>query len=41
MKQQSMKGGCPEGFSLHCGDSAEVLKNYPDNYFHSVVCDPP
>ena len=22
--------------TLHCGDSAEVLKQYPDNYFHSV-----
>ena len=24
-----------------CGDSAEVLKAYPDNYFDSVVTDPP
>lgn len=23
------------------GNSAEVLKQYPDNYFDSVVCDPP
>ncbi len=26
---------------LHCGQSQTVLKNYPDNYFHSVVTDPP
>lgn len=24
-----------------CGDSAEVLRQYPDNFFDSVVCDPP
>ncbi|RCX22931.1 hypothetical protein DFP94_101520 [Fontibacillus phaseoli] len=23
-----------------CGDSAEVLRQYPDNFFDSVVCDP-
>lgn len=24
-----------------CGDSTEVLRQYPDNFFDSVVCDPP
>ncbi|WP_054955012.1 DNA methyltransferase [Paenibacillus dakarensis] len=24
-----------------CGDSAEVLRQYPDGFFDSVVCDPP
>lgn len=28
-------------YTLHNGDSAEVLKQYPDNHFHSVVTDPP
>jgi DNA modification methylase len=27
--------------TIHCGDSLEVLKQYPDNHFHSIVCDPP
>lgn len=27
--------------TLHNGNSAEVLKQYPDNHFDSVVCDPP
>lgn len=27
--------------TIHCGDSAEVLKQYPDNCFDSVVTDPP
>jgi site-specific DNA-methyltransferase (adenine-specific) len=26
---------------LHHGDSAEVLKQYPDNHFDSIVTDPP
>lgn len=30
-----------EKIKLHTGDSAEVLKQYPDNYFHSIVTDPP
>lgn len=30
-----------EYFKLHLGDSQEILKLYPDNYFDSVVCDPP
>ena len=28
-------------YTLHEGDSAVVLKQYPDNYFHSIVTDPP
>ena len=28
-------------FTLHAGNSAEVLKQYPDNHFDSVVTDPP
>lgn len=28
-------------FRLLCGDSLSLLKSCPDNYFHSVVCDPP
>ena len=28
-------------YKLINGDSAEVLKQYPDNHFDSVVCDPP
>jgi len=27
--------------TLHVGDSAEVLKQYPDNHFDSIVTDPP
>lgn len=27
--------------TLHNGDSAEVLKQYPDNHFDSIVTDPP
>jgi len=27
--------------TLHSGDSAEVLKQYPDNHFDSIVTDPP
>ena len=27
--------------NLIAGDSAEVLKQYPDNHFDSVVTDPP
>lgn len=27
--------------TIICGDSAEVLLQYPDNFFDSVVCDPP
>ena len=30
-----------EYFKLHLGDSQKILKLYPDNYFDSVVCDPP
>lgn len=30
-----------EKFKLHLGKSEEVLAQYPDNYFDSVVCDPP
>lgn len=26
---------------LITGDSTQVLKQYPDNHFHSVVTDPP
>jgi DNA modification methylase len=26
---------------LHCGDCIEVLKAMPDNFFDSIVCDPP
>lgn len=28
-------------YQLHLGKSEEVLKDYPDNHFDSVVCDPP
>ncbi len=28
-------------FQIRIGDSREVLKDYPDNHFDSVVCDPP
>ena len=28
-------------FTLHHGKSEEVLRDYPDNHFCSVVCDPP
>jgi DNA modification methylase len=28
-------------FKLESGDCIEVLKKYPDNYFHSIVTDPP
>ena len=28
-------------YNIIQGNSAEVLKQYPDNYFDSVVCDPP
>lgn len=28
-------------FKIHCGDSAEILKQYSDNHFDSVVTDPP
>ena len=28
-------------YQLHQGDSAQVLKQYPDNHFDSIVCDPP
>ena len=28
-------------YTLHTGDSAEILKRYPDNSFDSVVTDPP
>jgi len=27
--------------TLHVGDSAEILKQYPDNHFDSIVTDPP
>jgi DNA modification methylase len=27
--------------TLHVGDSAEILKEYPDNHFDSIVTDPP
>ena len=30
-----------EKIKLHSGDSAEVLKQYPDNHFDSIVTDPP
>tara|TARA_R110000803_G_scaffold22060_2_gene55089 strand:+ start:4329 stop:5648 length:1320 start_codon:yes stop_codon:yes gene_type:complete len=30
-----------EQITLHQGDSAEVLKQYPDNHFDSIVTDPP
>ena len=32
-----------EGGSVQyiCGDNLEVLKGYSDNYFHSIVTDPP
>jgi DNA modification methylase len=30
-----------EHFKLHLGKSEEVLRQYPDNFFSSVVCDPP
>ena len=26
---------------IYHGDSKEVLKTFPDNYFHSIVTDPP
>lgn len=26
---------------MHLGKSEDVLKTYPENHFHSVVCDPP
>ena len=28
-------------FKLEIGDCIKVLKSYPDNYFHSIVTDPP
>jgi DNA modification methylase len=28
-------------YTLHNGNSAEILKQYPDNHFDSIVCDPP
>lgn len=28
-------------YQLHCGESAEILKQYPDNHFDSIVTDPP
>jgi DNA modification methylase len=31
----------PMNYQLHCGESAQVLKQYPDNHFDSIVCDPP
>jgi DNA modification methylase len=36
----------PESFvdgriKLYCGDSASIIKEFPDNYFDSIVCDPP
>jgi site-specific DNA-methyltransferase (adenine-specific) len=30
-----------ENFTLHLGDNLATLKNYPDNTFDSIVCDPP
>lgn len=30
-----------ENITLHNGNSAEVLKQYPDNHFDSIVTDPP
>lgn len=30
-----------ENITLHAGNSAEVLRQYPDNHFDSVVTDPP
>ena len=27
--------------TIHTGDSAETLKQYPDNHFDSIVTDPP
>lgn len=30
-----------EPFVLHCGNSLDILKNYPDNHFDSIVTDPP
>lgn len=31
----------PPAIHIHCGNSLEILKQFPDNYFHSVVTDPP
>ncbi len=28
-------------FTLHNGNCVEILKQYPDNFFDSIVCDPP
>ena len=28
-------------YELKLGDNAETLKQYPDNYFDSIVTDPP
>lgn len=33
--------GKRSNFELHCGKSEEVLKEYPDNHFDSIVTDPP
>lgn len=30
-----------KNYELHNGNSNQVLSLYPDNHFHSVVCDPP
>lgn len=28
-------------FKIHNDNCLEVLKEYPDNYFDAIVCDPP
>jgi len=38
MKTPTVKG---TNYDLHLGDNWETLKTYPDNYFDSIVTDPP
>lgn len=38
---QNMRKPFKKRFTLHNGNCLHVLKQYPDNYFDSIVCDPP
>lgn len=38
---QNMRKPFEKRFTLHNGNCLHVLKQYPDNYFDSIVCDPP
>ena len=31
----------PKSYTIHTGDCREVLRDYPDNHFDSIVTDPP